>query len=179
MLLDQGYVLLGLPIPDAKSFSLPQLPSGLNVDDEPAPLSNLFSQNHFIFSSFLERCRLACSTAKKNQVLVTTSSCYQVMEPASMAGFPTAFVRRPGGLGSRVNLRTSHPTLLIDGLQALPVKLQNTSLVHCPMPPRMQPCVGSVMPSRVRGMYQMTKLLGSSSGTFACILLCFMITDRP
>lgn len=97
-LLDQGHALLCLPIPDAKSFSLPQLPSGLNVSDEPAPLSNLFSQNHSMFSSFLERCRLACSTAEKDQVLVVTSNCYQVMEPASMAGFPTVLVRRPGDL---------------------------------------------------------------------------------
>ncbi|KAG1841813.1 kinase-like domain-containing protein [Suillus subalutaceus] len=166
-LLDQGYALIGLPIPDAKSFSLPQLPSGLNVNDEPLPLSNLFSQNHSMFSGFLERCRLACSTAEKNQVLVVTSSCYQVMEPASMAGFPTVLVRRPGDLGSGVNLRTSQPTLLIDGLQALPVKLQNTSLVHCPSPPRMQPHIGFLTPpARVRGMYQMTKLLGAGSSGY-------------
>ncbi|KAG2064035.1 kinase-like protein [Suillus decipiens] len=162
-LLDQGYALLGLPIPDAKSFSLPQLPSGLNVSDEPAPLSNLFDQNHSMFSGLLKHCRLACSTVEKNQALVVTSSCYQVMEPASMASFPTVLVRRPGDLGSGVNLRTSHPTLLIDGLQALPVKLQNTSLVHCPLPPRMQPPIGSLRPLRVRGMYQMTTLLGAGS----------------
>ncbi|KAG1815109.1 uncharacterized protein BJ212DRAFT_1359511 [Suillus subaureus] len=59
-----------------------------------------------MFSGFLERCHLACSTAEKNQVLVVTSSCYQVMEPASMAGFPAVLVRRPRDLGSGVNLRT-------------------------------------------------------------------------
>lgn len=162
-LLDQGYALLGLPIPDAKSFLLPPLPFGLDVDNEPAPLSNLFSQNHSIFSGLLERCRSACSTAEKSQVLVVTSSCYQVMEPVSMAGFPTVLVRRPGDLGSGVNLRTSRPTLLIDRLQALPVKLQNTSLIHCPSPPQMQPYIGCTMPLRVRGMYKMTKLLGTGS----------------
>ncbi|KAG1738732.1 kinase-like domain-containing protein [Suillus lakei] len=164
-----GYMLLGLPIPDAKSFSVPQLPSGLIVDDRPAPLSDLFNQNHSIFSGLLERCRVACGTVEKTQVLVVTSSPYQVMESANMACFPTVLVQRPGDLGSGVNIRTSDPTLLVDGLQALPKKLQNTSLVHCPSPPRMQPHVGGLMPLRVRGMHQMTKLLGTgSSGRVTC-----------
>jgi hypothetical protein len=58
------------------------------------------------------------------------------------------------------------------------VKLQNTSLVHCPLPPRMPAHIGFLKPLRVRGMYQMTKLLGvGSSGTFACIPFCFTLTD--
>jgi casein kinase 1 len=155
--------MFSLPIPDVKSFSLPQLPSGLNVSNEPAPLSDLFSQNRPMFSGLSERCSVAWGIAEKNQVLVVTSSPYRVMEPARMAGFPTVLVQRPERLGSKLNLRTCDPTLLIDGLQALPVKLQNTSLVHCPLPPRMPAHIGFLKPLRVRGMYQMTKLLGVGS----------------
>jgi hypothetical protein len=75
-LLDQGYTVIGLPIPDAQSFSLPQLPLGLIVDNQPAPLSNLFSQNPSMFLDLLERCRLVCSTIERTQVLVVMSSCY-------------------------------------------------------------------------------------------------------
>jgi hypothetical protein len=131
-----------------------------------------------MFSDLSERCSVAWGIAEKNQVLVVTSSPYRVMEPARMAGFPTVLVQRPERLGSKLNLRTSDPTLLIDGLQALPVKLQNTSLVHCPLPPRMPAHIGGLKPLRVRGMYQMIKLLGAgSSGTFACILFCSTLTD--
>ncbi|KAG1841823.1 hypothetical protein DFJ58DRAFT_807718 [Suillus subalutaceus] len=98
-LLIQGYVLVCLPIPGVKSFLLPQLPSGLTLHDQPAPLSDLFGQNHSIFSDLLERCRLKL-----------TSSRYRVMEPASMAGFPTILVQRPGS---------------VDGLQGLQMQLQN------------------------------------------------------
>ncbi|KAG1839141.1 hypothetical protein DFJ58DRAFT_859919 [Suillus subalutaceus] len=157
-LLDQGYALLGLPIPDAKSFSLPQLPSGLNVDDEPAPLSELFSQNHSMFSGLLERCCVAWGIAEKNQVLVVTSNPYRVMEPARMAGFPTVLVQRHEGLGSRRNLRTSDPTLAVDGLQALLRQLQNTPYIHSPLPLET-----FIRTFRIRGMYQTTHLLGMGS----------------
>ncbi|KAG1779415.1 kinase-like domain-containing protein [Suillus placidus] len=160
-LVDQGYALLGLPIPDAKSFSLPQLPSGLTVDDEPAPLSDLFSQNHSTFSGLLERCRAAWGTAEKNQVLVVTSSFYRVMEPAYMADFPTVLVQRPEGLGSGLNLRTSDPALAVDGLQALARQLQNTSSIHSPLPLKRIRTLRRTF--RIRGMYQTTHLLGAGS----------------
>lgn len=134
-LLDQGYALLGLPIPDAKSFPLPPLPSGLTIDNEsiPVPLSDLFTQNHSMFSDLLERCRVAWGATEKSQVLVVTSSRYRVMEPACMAGFPTVLVQRLEGLGSRLDLRTSDPTLAVDGLRALQRQLQNTSSIHSPL----------------------------------------------
>jgi casein kinase 1 len=175
-LLDQGYKLLGLPIPDAKSFSLPQLPSGLDVDDESAPLSDLFSQNHLMFSGLLKRCCVAWGVAEKNQVLVVTSSPYRVMEPARMAGFPTALVQRPEGLGSRLNLRTSDPTLAVDGLHALPRQLQKP--IHSPLP--LERVHSLARTSRIRGMYQKTNLLGmGSSGVFACWLFYLALTDAP
>ncbi|KAG2340923.1 hypothetical protein BDR05DRAFT_840076, partial [Suillus weaverae] len=116
MLVDQGYTVVGLPIPDAHSFSLPQLPSGLTVGDQPAPLSDLFTQNPSMFSDLFEHCRLACGTVERTQVLVVTSSRYRVMEPASVAGFPTILVQRPGCLESKVKLGTSDPTLAVGGL---------------------------------------------------------------
>ncbi|KAG2071481.1 kinase-like protein [Suillus decipiens] len=159
-LLDQGYTVVGLPIPDAQSFSLPQLPSGLTVDDRPAPLSALFTQNSSMFSDLLERCRLACGTAERTQVLVVTSSRYRVMEPASVAGFPTVLVQRPGCLESEVKLGTSDPTPTIDGLQVLQIQLQNLS-AHRRSPVEHTPiCVKEF---RICGMYQVTKLLGMGS----------------
>jgi hypothetical protein len=94
-----------------RSFSLPRLPFGLTLHDHPAPLSDLFGQNHSIFSGLWERCRLKCGTIDKTQILVATSSRYRVMEPASMAGFPTILVQRLGCLESDVKLGTSDPTL--------------------------------------------------------------------
>ncbi|KAG1717675.1 hypothetical protein EDB19DRAFT_1183752 [Suillus lakei] len=166
-LLDQGFTVVGLPIPDAKSFSLPQLPFGLTVDDQPAPLSDLFGQNPSMFSGLLERCQLACGIVEKTQVLVVTSSRYRVMEPASVAGFPTVLVQRPGCLGLGVKLGTSDPTLEIDGLQALQMQLQTSSALH-PSPVERTP--SRVKEFRVCGMYQVTKSLGMGSfGMFTCI----------
>ncbi|KAG0707893.1 kinase-like domain-containing protein [Suillus ampliporus] len=159
-LLDQGYMVVGLPIPDAKSFSLPQLPSGLTLDDQSAPLSDLFGQNPFIFSDLLERCRLACGTVERTQVLVVTSSRYRVMEPASVAGFPTILVQRSGCLGSGVNLRTSDTTLVVDGLRALQIQLQQSSALH-PSPVERIP--NHLQEFRVCSMYQATKSLGQGS----------------
>lgn len=166
-LLDQGYTVIGLPIPDAQSFSLPQLPSGLIVDGQPAPLSNLFSQNPSMFSDLLERRRLVCSTIERTQVLVVTSSRYRVMEPASVAGFPTALVQRPGCLESKVKLGTSDPTLVADGLQALQMQLKTSSALH-PSPVEHTP--SRIKEFRVCGMYQVTTSLGMGSfGGFTCI----------
>jgi casein kinase 1 len=166
-LLDQGFTVIGLPIPDAQSFSLPRLPSGPIVDDQPAPLSNLFSQNPSMFSDLLEHRRLACGTVERTHVLVATSSHYRVMEPASVAGFPTALVQRPGCLESEAKLGTSDPTLAVDGLQALQMQLQKLSALH--------PSPVEHTPSRVKefcvcGIYQVTTLLGMGSfGGFTCI----------
>ncbi|KAG2145176.1 kinase-like domain-containing protein [Suillus clintonianus] len=154
-LLDQGYVLVGLPIPDVKSFVLPQLPSGLTLRDQPSPLSDLFGQNHSMFSDLLE-----CGTADRTQVLVVTSNHYRVMEPASVAGFPTVLVQRPGCIGSGVKLGTSDPTLAVDGLQTLHTQLQNPS-AHHPLPVERTPARFKAF--RVCGMYQVTKLLGMGS----------------
>ncbi|KAG0707894.1 kinase-like domain-containing protein [Suillus ampliporus] len=151
---------VGLPIPDAKSFSLPQLPSGLTLNDQPAPLSDLFSQNPSTFSDLLERCRLARGTVERNQVLVVTSSRYRVMEPASVAGFPSILVQRPGCLGSGVKLGTSDPTLVVDGLQALHIQLQTSSALH-PSPVERTP--SRVKEFRVCDMYQVTNSLGMGS----------------
>ncbi|KAG2034635.1 kinase-like domain-containing protein [Suillus americanus] len=159
-LLAQGYTVIGLPIPDAQSFSLPQLPFGLTVDNQPAPLSDLFSQNPFMFSDLLERCRSECSTVERTQVLVVTSSRYRVMEPASVGGFPTVLVQRPGCLESEVKLGTSDPTLAVDGLQALQTRLQTSSALY-PSPVEHTP--SSVKEFRVCGMYQATDLLGVGS----------------
>ncbi|KAG1849705.1 hypothetical protein DFJ58DRAFT_794829 [Suillus subalutaceus] len=46
---DPGYVLVCLPIPGVKSFLLPQLPSGLTLHDQPAPLSDLLPKPLHIF----------------------------------------------------------------------------------------------------------------------------------
>ncbi|KAG0707895.1 hypothetical protein DFH29DRAFT_1065946 [Suillus ampliporus] len=150
--LDQGYALVGLPKPDAKSFSLPPLPYGLALDDQPAPLSDLWGQNPLMFSDLLERCRLACGSVEMTQVLVVTSSCYRVIELASMAGFTTVLVHRPGGLGSGVDLETCDPILPVDGLQVLTMKLQKTSSAICPS--SLKKAVTSQWQIRVWGMYQ-------------------------
>ncbi|KAG1887625.1 hypothetical protein F4604DRAFT_1717852 [Suillus subluteus] len=167
-LLIQGYVLVCLPIPGVKSFLLPQLPSGLTLHDQPAPLSDLFRHNHSIFSDLLERCRLKCRTIDRTQILVVTSSRYRVMEPASMAGFPTILVQRPGCLESDVKLGTSDPTLAVDGLQVLQMQLQNSSALH-PSPVERTPT--HVKEFRICGMYQVTKLLGMGSFGIACHIL--------
>ncbi|KAG0707543.1 hypothetical protein DFH29DRAFT_871545 [Suillus ampliporus] len=86
-LLNQGYTVVGLPIPDAKSFWRPRLPSGLTLD-QVAPLSDLFGQNPSMFSNLLNQ----WGTVEKNQILVVTSSPYQVMKPASIAGLPMVLV---------------------------------------------------------------------------------------
>ncbi|KAG1836773.1 kinase-like domain-containing protein [Suillus subalutaceus] len=140
-LLAQGYTVVGLPIPDAQSFSLRQLPFGLTVDNHPTPLSDLFSQNPSIFSDLLECCRLACSTIERTQVLVVMSSHYQVMEPASVGSFPTVLVQ-------------------LDGLQALQMRLQTLSALH-PSPVEHTP--SSIKEFRVCSMYQVTDLLGVGS----------------
>ncbi|KAG2071500.1 kinase-like protein [Suillus decipiens] len=159
-LLVQGYVLSCLPIPGAESFSLSQLPSGLNLHDQPAPLSDLFGQNPSIFPDLFARCRLKCGTIDRTQILVVTSSRYRVMEPASLAGFPTILVQRPGCLESEVKLGTSDPTPTIDGLQVLQIQLQNLS-AHRRSPVEHTPiCVKEF---RICGMYQVTKLLGMGS----------------
>ncbi|KAG1868454.1 kinase-like domain-containing protein [Suillus subluteus] len=111
-----------------------------------------------MFSGLLERCCVAWGIAEKNQVLVVTSNPYRVMEPARMAGFPTVFVQRHEGLGSRLNLRTSDPTLAVDGLQALLRQLQNTPYIHSPLPLET-----FIRTFRIRGMYQTTHLLGMGS----------------
>ncbi|KAG0699226.1 kinase-like domain-containing protein [Suillus ampliporus] len=159
-LLDQGYTVVALPIPDAKSFSLPRLPSGLTLDDQLAPLSDLFGQNPSLFSDLLERCRLTCGPVERSQVIIVTSSCYRVIEPAGVAGFPTVLVQRPGCLGAGVKLRTSDPTLVVDGLHALQVQLQKSSALD-PSPVERTP--SRVNEFRVCGMYQATKSLGAGS----------------
>ncbi|KAG1754711.1 uncharacterized protein EDB91DRAFT_1076828 [Suillus paluster] len=160
-LLDQGYILVCLPVPDAKSSSLPQLPFDLTANDQPAPLSDLFGQISSMFSDIWGRCHLACSNVKSTQILVVTSSHYRVMEPANMADFPTVLVQRPGGLGSGVNLRTCDPTLAIDGLRALPTKLHE--VLSDLGPSLLTRAMISETQYRVYGMYQVTKLLGMGS----------------
>ncbi|KAG1887633.1 kinase-like domain-containing protein [Suillus subluteus] len=159
-LLDQGYTVVGLPIPDAQSFLLPQLSSGLTVDNQLPFLSDLFSQNPSMFSDLWERCRLACGTTERTQILVVTSSRYQVMEPASVAGFPTVLVQRPGCLESEVKLGTSDPTLAVDGLQALQTRLQTSSALHSSPVERT---LSRVKEFRVCDMYQVTNSLGMGS----------------
>lgn len=160
-LLIQGYVLVCLPVPGGKSFSLPQLPSGLTLHDQHAPLSDFFGQNHSMFSNLLERCRLKCETIDRNQILVVTFSRYRVMEPASMAGFPTILVQRPGCLESEAKLGTSDPTLVVDRLQDLQMQLQNLSAHH--PSPILERTPIRVKEFRVCGIYQVTKLLGMGS----------------
>jgi hypothetical protein len=142
------------------------------------PLSDLFTQNHSMFSGLLERCRVAWGTAEKNQVLVVTSSHYRVMEPACMAGFPTVLVQRPEGLGSRLDLRTSDPTLAVDGLRALQTQLQNTSSIHSPLSLKRNHTF--IRTFRIRGMYQTTYLLGAGSfGTLECGLFYLAVANAP
>jgi casein kinase 1 len=82
------------------------------------------------------------------------------MEPASMAGFPTILVQRPGCLESDVKLGTSDPTLAVDGLQVLQMQLQDSSTLH---PSPVEHTQARVKEFRVCGMYQVTKLLGMGS----------------
>jgi hypothetical protein len=172
-LLAEGYVMVCLPIPGMTSFSLPRLPFGLTLHGQPAPLSDLFGQNHSIFSDLWERCRLKCGTIDKTQILVVTSSRYRAMEPASMAGFPTILVQRPGCLESDVKLGTNDPTLAVDGLQVLQMQLQNSSTLH---PSPVEHTQARVKEFRVCGIYQVTKLLGMGSfGMFTCVY--FSLSD--
>ncbi|KAG1741524.1 kinase-like domain-containing protein [Suillus paluster] len=111
-----------------------------------------------MFSHLLDRFHLACSTVEESEVLVVASSHYRVMEPASIAGFPTVLVQRPGCLGSEVDLGTCDPTLLVDGLQALAMKLQQSSSVLCPSP--LKQAMSFQLQIRVYGIYQVTSILG-------------------
>ena len=150
----------------------PSVPVDINVDLPPISVP-LYCQNLSRFQKLLEVSLSLHAEIKPAQIFVVTADPYRTVEPANSAGFPTALLRRAGGLESRVNVE---PTLAVDGLLNLCAELEASSFGSRPRvvsrPAR------PIQPFRVCGLYQVTQSLGSGSfGTSIPSLLLAIYTD--
>lgn len=96
-----------------------------------------------------------------DQTLVTTSDLVGIAEAASLAGFPTAFMRPLGSRSDTTKLPTISPTYTLSGLDALLNTLLTPRSAPAPAAPSGEPlCL-----YRFRGCYQIEDLLGE--GTYS------------
>ncbi|KAF8515061.1 hypothetical protein JB92DRAFT_2916075 [Gautieria morchelliformis] len=163
----RGYKILGFSSLDAHTFTQyfqRSVPPEVTIV-QPSPTSTpLYSPNLQVFPDLLSHCRCGDEEIQKAQVLVVTAAPYRTAEPASTSGFPTALIKRAGGLESNVNINTAAPTVVIDGLSHLCKVLESVPL----SPP--ETAFSRVQRFRVNGLYQSTEPIGSGSfGEGNCI----------
>ncbi len=164
----QGYTLLAIPPIDSATFRqhmLPNLPPELSVSAPSQTLSALYCQNESSFSMLLEHCQSLHPDIKPSQILVVSTGKCRVIEPASVAGFPTAFIHRENNLESKVHLDTATPTFVSNGLRGLCTQLGvdlGSSVPPVELPVGINHEV-PFLPFRILYFYQATRILGHGS----------------
>ncbi|KAL0945789.1 hypothetical protein HGRIS_012077 [Hohenbuehelia grisea] len=103
-------------------------------------------------------------TVHQSQILVVSSELYRICEPASHAGFPTAFFKGKGTRSATLSIPTIVPTYTLTNLDELLPLLDNPNSV---LPPKEPVLDMANPPFRIRDTYQCTHLLGA--GTFSYV----------
>ncbi len=169
-----GYTLLALPPVDRATLSEyiePSLPAGISLGACPESSSPLYDQNPTLFSALLDHCDSIHPGIKSCQILVVSTGQYRVLEPAGIAGLPTAFIRRENNLESNINLGTTAPTFVANGLDGLCSQLNAGSGLDTSseaLPISVTDDI-RIQKFRIKWFYQVTRALGSGSfGTWDC-----------
>ncbi|KAF8491428.1 kinase-like domain-containing protein [Gautieria morchelliformis] len=156
----RGYKILGFSSLDAHTFTQyfqRSVPAEVTIVQPPPTCTPLYSPNPQLFPDLLSHCRCIDEEIQTAQILVVTAAPYRTAEPANTSGFPTALIKRAGGLESNVNISTAAPTVVIDGLSPLCKVLESVPL----SPP--ETAFSRVQRFRVNGLYQSTEPIGSGS----------------
>lgn len=169
-----GYTLLALPPVDhvtSSRYMTPCLPAGISFAVSPDTSSPLYTQSPTLYSDLLKQCESIHPGIKPCQILVVSTGQYRVLEPASIAGLPTAFIRRENNLESNINLGTTAPTFVANGLDGLFSRLDagNGSEASPEVLPTSVTDDIRIQEFRIKQFYQATKVLGSGSfGMWGC-----------
>ncbi|KAF4562474.1 hypothetical protein EYR36_004134 [Pleurotus pulmonarius] len=157
-LVEHGYTPVALPtvakeaIPQYQGLSFGLYPTSIGTPSQQS-LSTLWAHA-------LPFCAQFHPDVRPDQILVVSPDLYRVCEPASKAGFPTAFVKTDGTRSAKLDIPTIAPTYTLGSFHDLLPTLRDPST----SPPPAEPEVSyDNPPFRLKDTYQCTFLLGSGS----------------
>lgn len=157
-LVEHGYTPVAIPtaakeaFPQYKGLSLRLYSSSIGTPSQQS-LSELWEHA-------LPFCKQFDPEVRANQILVVSPDLYRVCEPASKAGFPTAFVKAEGTRSAKLDIPTIAPTYTLGSLRDLLPTLRDPSTSATPEEPEVS---YDNPPFRLKDNYQCTFLLGSGS----------------
>ncbi|GJJ06872.1 hypothetical protein Clacol_001068 [Clathrus columnatus] len=146
-LIDEGYILILLN----SSSHNPQMPIPRLPTLTSCSLESLCTQSH--------------PTLRRSQILIITNDNYHIAEPASVAGFPTALVQRPGSRSAELVIPSTPTTYTFPTLNELLTILKDPASAPKPFKPFNPKTQGEVIViySRIQDCYQVTAMLGTGS----------------
>ncbi|KAG9223395.1 hypothetical protein CCMSSC00406_0007582 [Pleurotus cornucopiae] len=161
-LVEHGYTLVA--IPSAAKEAIPQY-EGLSLglySPSPSPPSQHSLLELWAYT--LPFCKQFNPEIRADQILVVSSNLYGVCEPASKAGFPTAFIKVESTRSAKLDIPTIASTYTLGSIHDLLPTLRDPSTSTMPEEPEVS---YDNPPFRLKDNYQCTFLLGS--GSFAYV----------